>query len=260
SDIYAMGGRPLFALNIVAFPANRLPMNVLGEILLGAQEVAVEAGIDIIGGHTVDDTEPKFGLAVTGVVHPKKVWRNVGATPGDVLVLTKPIGVGILSTAMKRGLLDDRGVERATAVMRELNRGAAMAADKYAVHACTDITGFGLLGHLGEMARGSKMDLQLNWESVPLIEGAWDQAASGVVPGGTQANLQYATGFTDFAADVPEIARLLLADAQTSGGLVFALPAAEAESLIKELRKACKHTVAVIGTVVAEGEGRIQVV
>ena len=259
SDIYAMGGEPLFALNLVAFPAARLPLDVLEQILQGAAAKCREAGIDIAGGHTIDDTEPKFGLAVTGRIHPDRIWRNIGARPGDALLLTKPVGLGILATAMKRGMLDRKGIDAAVATMSELNRSAMTAAREFEVHACTDVTGFGLLGHLLEMTRGSQVEAEINWQEVPLLEQAWEMAAAGAVPGGSQANRQYVAGSVDFAAEVPEIARQLLADAQTSGGLLLAVPAGSATALLEKLRTACRGPVAIIGAITGAGEGRIRV-
>jgi len=258
SDIYAMGGEPLFALNLVAFPSNRLPMASLERILHGAADKAREAGIDIVGGHTIDDTEPKFGLAVTGRVHPEKIWRNVGALPGDALVLTKPIGLGVLTTAMKRGMLNQREIDEALAVMCELNRAAAGIARDYSVHACTDVTGFGLLGHLFEMTRGSRMDVDIYWQQVPLLSGAWELAAAGMVPGGSRNNLVHVLPHLIFSVDMPEIARLLLADAQTSGGLLLAVPESEASSLLEKMQKVCSSPVAVIGSVTGSGEGKLR--
>ena len=260
SDIYAMGGEPLFALNLVAFPVARLPLESLEQILHGAAAKAAEAGIDIVGGHSIDDTEPKYGLAVTGRVNPQKIWRNIGARPGDALLLTKPIGLGILSTAMKRGMLDRKGIDAAIAVMSELNRAAAAAAHIYTVHACTDITGFGLLGHLLEMSRGSQMDIVVNWQDVPLLEGAWEMAEQGAVPGGSRSNLDHVAPHVSFAAGIPETARLLLADAQTSGGLLLAVPASEAPALLTALQTVCSGPAAIIGSVTAPGPGIISVV
>jgi len=260
SDIYAMGGEPLFALNLVAFPAARLPLDVLERILQGAAAKCREAGIDIAGGHTIDDTEPKFGLAVTGRIHPDRIWRNIGARPGDALLLTKPVGLGILATAMKRGMLDRKGIDAAVATMSELNRSAMTAAREFEVHACTDVTGFGLLGHLLEMTRGSQVEAEINWQEVPLLEQAWAMAAAGAVPGGSQANRQYVAGSVDFAAEVPEIARQLLADAQTSGGLLLAVPAGSATALLEKLRTACRGPVAIIGSITSPGHGNISVV
>ncbi len=259
SDIYAMGGEPLFALNLVAFPAARLPLDVLEQILQGAAAKCREAGIHIAGGHTIDDTEPKFGLAVTGRIHPDKIWRNTGARPGDALLLTKPVGLGILSTAIKRGMLDRKRIDAAIATMSELNRGAAAAASGFEVHACTDVTGYGLLGHLLEMTRGSQVEAEIRWRKIPLLEGAWEMAAAGAVPGGSHANLQHVLSLTDFAVEVPEIARLLLADAQTSGGLLFAVTAGSAPALLEKLQAVCHSPVAIIGTVTGTGSGRIRV-
>ncbi|HFE53924.1 MAG TPA: selenide, water dikinase SelD, partial [Bacteroidetes bacterium] len=179
SDVYAMGGRPLFALNVVGFPSNRLPTSVLERILEGARDKTAEAGISIVGGHTVDDTEPKFGLAVTGVVDPNRILTNSGAQVGDGLVLTKAIGTGVLATALKRGLLDRDVEERLITTMASLNRVAAETAQGYNIHACTDVTGFGLLGHLYEMARASGVNVEVEANAVPLLPGAAELAAAG---------------------------------------------------------------------------------
>ncbi|MCF7801913.1 MAG: selenide, water dikinase SelD, partial [Candidatus Marinimicrobia bacterium] len=191
SDIYAMGGKPAFALNIVGFPSNRLPISVLEEILAGAQSKAEEAGIAIIGGHTVDDTEPKFGLAVTGFVHPDKIWRNQGAQVGDVLILTKPLGTGILSTAMKRGMLNSDQAENLIQTMAQLNATAVENLVDLKVHACTDVTGFGLLGHLLEMVKPAQQTARLNFKEIPWLDGVWEMAMSGAIPGGTRDNFSY---------------------------------------------------------------------
>ncbi|MBK9967876.1 MAG: selenide, water dikinase SelD, partial [Holophagales bacterium] len=226
SDVYAMGARPLFALSVVAFPSRRLALSVLERILAGAAEVAREAGIFIVGGHTVDDTEPKFGLAVTGVVHPDRIVTNASAREGDVLVLTKPIGIGILATAVKRGLAGEDVARRLVAVMRTLNRSAAEAMIETGVSACTDVTGFGLLGHLREMAAAAGLDAVIDAAAVPIIEPARELAAAGVVPGGTLENLAHVSPHVDFAPGLSRVDQLLLADAQTSGGLLIAVPRA----------------------------------
>ena len=191
SDIYAMGATPLFGLNIVGFPSNRLPLKVLEEILRGAQDKAREAGISILGGHTVDDTEPKYGMAVTGIVHPGKILRNSTAQVGDVLVLTKPLGMGIIATALKRGLADQTTAQKAIAIMSTLNKIAAETLANFTVHACTDVTGFGLLGHLHEMAAGSQADVELNLSAIPILPEARALVSADVVPGGTLNNLSY---------------------------------------------------------------------
>jgi cysteine desulfurase len=259
SDVYAMGARPLFALNIVGFPSNRLPLRVLEQILQGALDKAAEAGIAIIGGHTVDDTEPKFGLAVTGVVHPGHVLRNSTARPGDVLVLTKPLGTGIVATAVKRGLADPGAARQAAQLMATLNRAAAEAMLDIGANACTDITGFGLLGHLREMAAGSGVDVTIDAGAVPILDAAWTFAAADVVPGGTLNNLAYVEPHVAFAPEVSQVARLILADAQTSGGLLISLPAARAEALLAALRARGVNDAAIVGKVVGEGAGHIKV-
>ncbi len=235
SDIYAMGGKPLFALNIVAFPSDRLPASVLNDILRGAADKAAEAGVVILGGHTVDDSEPKYGMAVTGIISPSRIWRNVGARPGDALVLTKPLGTGVLSTALKRGMVDSAAAAIVAETMSELNRTAAETAAPYAIHACTDITGFGLLGHLWEMIHASGVAAVIESSSVPLLPQAVELTAAGAVPGGSKANLEYISPHVGFASAVSPYLRLLLADAQTSGGLLFAVAESEAERLLNEL-------------------------
>ncbi len=259
SDVYAMGARPLFALSVVAFPSRRLPLSVLERILAGAAEVAREAGISIVGGHTVDDTEPKFGLAVTGIVHPDRVLTNASARPGDALVLTKPIGTGILATAVKRGLAGEDAARRTVAVMRTLNRSAAEAMLETGVSACTDVTGFGLLGHLREMAAASGLDAEVEAVSVPLIEGTLELAAADAVPGGTLENLAHVSPHVDFAPDLSRVDRLLLADAQTSGGLLIAVPAARCEVLLASLRQRGVDAARRIGRFTKAGPGRIRV-
>jgi len=260
SDVYAMGARPLFALSVVGFPSRRLPLRVLERILEGAAEVAREAGIFIVGGHTVDDTEPKFGLAVTGVVHPDRVMRNSTARAGDELVLTKPIGVGILATAVKRGMADEATSRRLVATMRRLNKPAAEAMEETDAHACTDVTGFGLLGHLREMAAGSGLDVELEAGAVPVLEPARELAAADVVPGGTLENLEHVSPFVDWAPGLGRVDRLLLADAQTSGGLLIAVPPERAAALLAALRARGVAESRRIGRFTSAGGGRIRVV
>jgi len=259
SDVYAMGGRPLFALNIVGFPTNRLPLEVLHEILRGAAEVAREAGVCIVGGHTVEDTEPKYGMAVSGLIDPDKILTNAGARPGDALVLTKPIGTGIIATAMKRGLASPAAAQRAVAVMKQLNAAAALAMEDFPVSACTDVTGFGLLGHLKEMAEASRADAEIRADRVPVIQEAWEYAAAGMAPGGSLDNREYVSEAVDWDEEVPEIARTILCDAQTSGGLLITLPADEADALVERLHADGVGEAAVIGRFTGEGRGRITV-
>ena len=237
SDIYAMGGTPLFALSIVAFPGNRLPMSVLGSILKGAADKAEEAGIAIIGGHTVDDTEPKFGLAVTGSLARDKIRTNAGARPGDALILTKPIGTGILSTALKQGALSSADARPAVEWMSKLNRVAAEVMLQTGANACTDVTGFGLLGHLLGMMRGSGTSALIHADMVPLIDKAQKLAASGIIPGGTRSNMSYTAGSVSYAKHISEVTRALLNDAQTSGGLLVSLPQSRAGAYLKAMQE-----------------------
>ncbi|MBN1538495.1 MAG: selenide, water dikinase SelD [Anaerolineales bacterium] len=257
SDIYAMGARPLFALNIVGFPDRRLPLEVLEDILRGALDKAAEAGIPILGGHTVEDNEPKFGLAVTGIVHPEKVLRNSTAKPGDALVLTKPLGLGIISTAVKSGIADPSLAGKSVEVMATLNRAACEAMLEVGAHACTDITGFGLLGHLREMTASSGVDAIISASAVPVLPGVWDLAATGAVPGGTLNNLKHVSAHVTFAADVSRLTQLILADAQTSGGLLISLPEARVADLLAGLGERGVNEAACIGRVSARGEGQI---
>lgn len=249
SDVYAMGGRPIAMLSIVGFPRDRLPLTILGEILRGGAEKGQEAGVSVVGGHSIDDQEPKAGYAVVGVVHPEKVWKNVGARVGDQIVLTKPIGTGIISTAVKKGEASPRAVEAAVRTMGALNRAAAEAAAEVGVHAVTDVTGFGLLGHLREMTAGSKVRARISAGRVPLLPEVRELAAAGSVPGGTKRNLKAAQGVVQWDG-IDEITRIVLADAQTSGGLLIATPRGEA--LLAALRARGLTGVARIGEVVEE--------
>jgi cysteine desulfurase NifS/selenium donor protein len=258
SDIYAMGAKPLYAQNIVGFPEHVLPLNVLENILLGASDKAREAGIEIIGGHTIEDPEPKFGMVVTGTVHPDKFVSNTGAIPGDMLILTKPIGTGILATALKRGMLSENEKSTLTDIMAFLNKKAAETMLSFRVHACTDITGFGLLGHLLEMSKGSGCDVTLNSKEIPLIPGAKEMAAAGIVPGGSKENLEHVLDMVDFDG-LPLHSRLLLADAQTSGGLLIAVHPEDADDLLSLLKNQGLKTSALIGEFSRKGPGNISI-
>lgn len=259
SDIYAMGARPIFALNIVGFPEKRLPLDVLRSILEGAIAKTDEAGISIIGGHTIEDTEPKYGLAVTGLVDPGKVLSNSGAKPGDGIILTKPIGTGIVATAMKRGMAEEKTAAAAVQVMSSLNRVAAETMEDYPVSACTDVTGFGLIGHLKEMTGGSGADALVWKDKVPVIKGTEELARSGVVPGGTLNNLRFTSPVTDWDPSITETERLILCDAQTSGGLLIALPEVEAVRLLHALVVRGLEAM-MIGRFTGTGKGRIRIV
>ncbi|HEC83082.1 MAG TPA: selenide, water dikinase SelD [Firmicutes bacterium] len=258
SDIYAMGGRPLFALAVVGFPSSRLPVEVLQRILEGASAKADEAGIAIVGGHTVDDTEPKFGLAVSGIIDPNRIVTNRGAKPGDVLILTKPIGTGILATALKRGLLDSETEERLVRVMSTLNGSAAEAMQQVGVNACTDITGFGLLGHLYEMVCASGISAQINASEVRLLPKVVELAAGGIVPGGTLNNIEYTKPHVSYQG-VAQTIQIVLNDAQTSGGLLIAVPEERAGDLLDALKANHVDEATIVGRILDKGEHPIEV-
>lgn len=230
SDVYAMGGIPLIALNIVAFP-NCLPIEVLGEILRGGADKVKEAGALLVGGHSIEDNEPKYGLSVTGTVHPDKVLANSTAKPGDVLILTKPVGLGILNTCIKEELLEQDLVEEAIRVMATLNKVAAELMIETGAHACTDITGFGLIGHALEMAEGSKVSIELDSHAVPVMEGALENARMGLVPAGTYKNRDYAGERVRIDPTISEAMIDVLYDPQTSGGLLISLDPERAQIL-----------------------------
>lgn len=260
SDIYAMGAKPLFALNIVGFPVKRLDLQVLRDILHGAQDKAAEAGISVLGGHTIEDTEPKYGMVVTGSVHPDKIWTNSGARDGDVLILTKPIGTGIYSTALKQGLLSDNQADIVFRLMSTLNKTSAETLHSFTVHACTDITGFGLIGHLLEMTRANHADAELQATDIPYLSDVFQLIGSGVVPGGTRNNLAYVNDWVNWPGNFDEIQKLAICDAQTSGGLLAALPAAEAAEAINALHLNGVTGAIIIGRITGEGTGRISIV
>lgn len=249
SDVYAMGGKPVIALNIVGFPVD-LPHDILGEILSGGASKAQEAGVLIVGGHTVDDAEPKYGMSVTGVVHPGEQVTNAGAQPGDVLVLTKPIGTGIITTAGKQERVGAETLDRAIKVMSELNRKASEAMMHVGVNACVDVTGFGLLGHLRLIAEGSGVSAHVRVSDVPVIEGVQELLDLGIAPGGTHRNLESLEGVVDWHPDISAETQILLADAQTSGGLLMSVSPGKLDDLLTALGHAGVKTRAVIGKIV----------
>lgn len=259
SDVYAMGARPRFALSLVAFPRDLLGQGILEEIIRGGGDIALEAGIAVIGGHSIDDAEPKFGMCVIGEADPALLTRNSGARDGDVLVLTKPIGTGVIATAIKRGLASEDAVRGAIACMTTLNRGAAEAMLRVGVSAATDVTGFGLLVHLRHMLRASGLAATIDAGAVPLLPGAAELAAAGCISGGTRRNLMDVD--TDVAWDerLTELQRLLLCDAQTSGGLLIAVAAERAEQLVTELTAEHTPIAAVVGSVGQGSPGGIRV-
>lgn len=256
SDIYAMGATPITALNLVSFPINTLDKGVLIEILRGGQAKLEEAGALILGGHSIDDPEPKYGLSVTGIVHPDKVLSNAGAKANDYLVLTKPLGLGIITTGIKRGIVSPKDEIAAIEIMSTLNKKASEIAQEVGVNACTDVTGFGLLGHLHEMMEASNCQAEIICDDVPVIPGVWGYLESGSIPGGTLANLDYLEQYLD--GDSDRDWKIILGDAQTSGGLLLSIPENRIEKLVKDLEFA-GVLAAIIGRVSIGKPGRITI-
>ncbi len=252
SDVYAMGGTPLLGMNITAFPVD-LPKEILVTILKGGYDKAAEAGLLIVGGHTIDDAEPKYGLAVTGLIRPGDQVTNAGARPGDILVLTKPIGTGIITTAGKDGVVDADALAEAIAIMETLNKGASAAMTHVGVNACTDVTGFGLMGHLKAMMMAGGVAAHISWPNVPLLRGVMDLAKQGIAPGGTLSNLASLGPLVTWDESVTHEMKIILSDAQTSGGLLMSVPSGRLEELLKELAGHGVQVTAVIGEV-ADGE------
>ena len=248
SDVYAMGGKPLIALNVVGFPAS-LDKEILGKTLQGGYAKAAEAECLIVGGHTVDDPEPKYGLSVIGVVEPGKQVTNAGAKPGDVLVLSKPIGTGIITTAGKQGVVDPDVLAGAVANMAALNRPAAQAMQSVGVNAATDITGFGLLGHLKSLVKGSGVSAEVNLNAVPVLPGTRELLDRGIAPGGTHRNVSSVNDAVRWDSQLTDDDRMLLCDAQTSGGLLMSVPEAHADALINSLKEEGAPCAAVVGRV-----------
>ena len=259
SDVYAMGGVPRTALNIAGFPRSKLPLEILGEILHGGGEKCAEAGVAVIGGHTLDDPEPKFGLSVTGFVHPDRVVTNAAARPGDRLVLTKPLGLGVITTGIKQERTTRSTIDEAIRVMAALNRAAGQAMADVGASAATDITGFGLLGHLHEMTRASGVRARILLSAVPILEEAWGLARAGIVPGGTQRNRAALAGAVIWEG-IDEDGQILLCDAQTSGGLLIAVPGDRLARLVQALRAGGTPASEVVGEITGEGAGEITVV
>lgn len=235
SDIYAMGAKPLLALNIIGFPIKLLPLETMVEILKGGADKVKEAGAIVAGGHTIEDNEPKYGLAVTGLIHPKRVIKNAGAHPGDVLILTKPLGTGIINTAVRGKLADEPTRRAAVEVMTTLNDRAAGVMFSLGVSACTDITGFGLLGHLYEMLSASGVSARIYLKNIPVLEPVRNLAEMGLIPGGAYRNLEYLEEWLRWDEEIDETDRLILADPQTSGGLLMAVPGKRADEAVSAL-------------------------
>jgi len=258
SDIYAMGARPVLALNLVGYPVKTLPMSVLGEILRGGAEKVIEAGASLVGGHSIEDHEPKYGLSVSGLVHPDKVITKRGAQPGDLLVLTKPLGIGIITTGIDRQLVDEETAQEAIHWMLKLNREASEAMQHIRVSAATDVTGFGLLGHLREMLSAGEVGARIELNKVPVLSAAWELAAQDCFPEGSHNNHRYLADFVEYDTSVSPEAELLLCDAQTSGGLLMAVSPEKANDLL-ELLAGTSTPGHVIGDIIPNPLGQIQV-
>ena len=235
SDVYAMGGIPKTALNMVGYPVKKLGGEILAEILRGGSDKIKEAGAILVGGHSIDDQEPKYGLSVTGIVHPNKFWRNVGAKPGQVLVLTKPIGVGILTTGIKQGAVTPEQEKIVTETMAMLNKKAAEVLSGFSPSAVTDVTGFGLLGHGSEMASGSNVTLVIEYDKVPILDGALKLAQDGIVPGGSKSNHKWLEKDVEYHNIAPE-EQIILCDSITSGGLLIAINPSDAEKYVQSMK------------------------
>jgi selenide,water dikinase len=259
SDIYAMGGTPLTALNIVCWPQTGLPGEMLAEILRGGTAKAREAGAMVVGGHSVADDEVKFGMAVTGIIDPRRIVRNVGARVGDALILSKPLGTGILMTAFKRDRLADEYYDEAVRWMTQLNAAAATAMLKYEVHAATDVTGFGLAGHSFKLADGSSVTLRIEESDLPIMSGALELCREGMIPGGGKRNREYYERHVKISDEVADEVGEILFDPQTSGGLLIAVPQRDARALLSDLHREGSTEAAIIGTVVPRGEFAIEV-
>lgn len=261
SDVYAMGGTPQIALSFVGFPTDKLPLSMLGEVMVGMQACAAKAGCAIVGGHTIADGEPKAGLAVIGNIDRNRIWSHKNARAGDVLLLSKAIGTGIVGQSVRAGRADDDLIGRAAAQMMQLNQSAMEAGLEAGAHACTDVTGFGLLGHLKHIVEASGLCATLNASDVPLIEGVLELAFSGLVPGGSKRNLQYASAISQFDSDVEDTLRLLLADAQTSGGLLLCVPPERAHQCLEQLQKNGCENAAIVGSLAqADAAPQIKVI
>ena len=259
SDVYAMGGKPLTAMNLVCFPTKTMDISVLREILRGGIDKLQEAGVILVGGHSVEDAELKYGLSVTGTIHPARVITKSGAKPGDRLILTKPLGTGIINTAIKGGMADAEAADRVSQCMAALNRRASELMLEASVSACTDVTGFGLLGHACEMVEDSSVGMRIRAASVPIFAGAIEFARMGLIPGGTYRNKEFRAPMVDFSDRLPDYMPDILFDAQTSGGLLMAVNASQADKLLASLHEAGISEAAIVGEIVATPGGRIAV-
>ena len=259
SDVYAMGGKPLTAMNIVCFPIKKMDISILQEILAGGLDKMREAEVVLVGGHSVEDNELKYGLSITGVIHPANVVLNTGAKAGDKLLLTKPLGTGIINTALKGGMADEEAVSKVIKCMVSLNRKASELMMEVEVHACTDVTGFGLLGHACEMIEGEDVGMVIYSSSVPLLPKTEEYAQMGLIPGGTIRNRDFRLPMIELAAEMSNERLLILFDAQTSGGLLISVPGQEADMLLHRMHEEGIEEAAIVGEVVDEPKGKIVV-
>jgi selenide,water dikinase len=259
SDIYAMGGKPLSALNLLGFPPKSVPLWAVDEILRGGAEKVQEADVVIIGGHTLKTKEPLYGLAVTGTIHPDKIISNATAKAGDSLILTKPLGIGLITTAIKKQQVEEKWVKEAVKTMTFLNRLASEAMLEVGIDACTDITGYGLLGHLYELVHASTTGAKIYSSKVPVIDFAWELARQKIIPGGTLANLKFIQDKVDWDKEITEEAKLILSDAQTSGGLLIAVAKEKEQKLMDGLISRGVPDPVVIGEIIEDQRCRIQV-
>jgi selenide,water dikinase len=257
SDIYAMGGKPLTAMNVVCFPTSKLNISILKDILKGGIDKMKEAGVTLVGGHSVDDAELKYGLSVTGTVHPERLVTNSGAKTGDKLILTKPLGTGIISTALKAGKASKETAAKVTKYMAALNKKASELMQEAGVHACTDITGFGLLGHVCQIAQNSHVGIKINSSSVPIFAEVEQFARAGLCPGGLHRNREFYGKMVEFSKQIPDYVQDILFDPQTSGGLLIVLAPEATELLIKKLHRAGVQDAAIVGEVISKPKGKL---
>ena len=259
SDVYAMGGKPVVAMNIICFPINTMDISIMQDVLKGGLEKMWEAGVLLVGGHSVEDDELKYGLSVTGIIHPEKVWSNYCAIAGDKIVLTKPLGSGIIGTALKRKEVDQALIDKCIKIMTALNRDASELMKAVDIHACTDITGFGLLGHACEMIEGSDVGMVIDSSAVPYFHEIKELVEAGMVPGGLYRNKKFRMHMVEVAPDVPDFLIRIFFDPQTSGGLLFSLPEDQAEDIVKKMHEEGIEDATIIGEVIREPKGKILV-
>jgi selenide,water dikinase len=257
SDVYAMGGKPLTAMNIVCFPTKKLDISILKDILKGGIDKMKEAGVTLVGGHSIDDAELKYGLSVTGTVHPRHLVTNAGAKKGDKLILTKPLGTGIISTALKAGKVSKGTAAKMTKYMATLNKKTSELMQEVGVHACTDITGFGLLGHVCQIAQNSHVGIKINSSSVPIFAEVEEFARAGFYPGGLHRNRDFYGKNVEFSKQIPDYIQDILFDPQTSGGLLIALAPEAAGLLVKKLHKAGVKDAVIVGEIISKPKGKI---